>query len=295
MLVIPSWALFGFIASFAMVTNMMFQERFKINGYTLVFWNKVFITAFIAPFAFKVGLPDNPWFYASMIVQSIIYCYSDVNFANSVAKIGSGLVSRITPIGVIFSFFLWLAISPEQFYSYLQHPLVSLGILTAILLATISASFLKRCPVSRESIKMVWPCILATSIGPTLTKITLDQTTLAQATFSYIFIQGIIMSSFWFVYFLIKKPVSSEIFFKPSNIKAGILVGIFSCIVMLFKTRAMVLTDNPAYISIIMYTNAIWIILIYKMIGRKEDANIWAGLGVVFSAILLIFFKSIPV
>jgi hypothetical protein len=51
--------------------------------------------------------------------------------------------------------------------------------------------------------------------------------------------------------------------------------------------------EHPAYLSVILFTDALWIVLIHRVTGRRDSSNIWAGLGIVACAVALIVVKSL--
>ena len=292
-MLIPVWAVYSIAASLCVVAILMMQERVKANGFILSFWIKLFVVIFTLPLALKVGFPTSPLFYGIIFITAVLYCISDVIYFHAIPKIGSGLITRTMPGAVVISFFIWLSIDHSLLEKYFSHPWQTSGIIASILLAAISASFLKKCHISWQGIKAIWFCIFAASIGPVITKLSLNEATITQAAYSYIVVQGVIMMILWLIYFAVKRPVSAKEMFSAASAKSGLAVGVLSCAMMILKMQAMVIAENPAYVSILLYTDVLWIIVIYKLIGRKETSNIWAGLGIVASAIMLIVFKSL--
>ncbi len=290
---IPLWAIYGLLSALCVVVMLLVQERMKAEGFALSFWVKFFVVTLTLPLAMRIGFPEKPVFYLMMAISAVLYCISDVAYFRAIPKVGSGLVTRVMPVAVVISFLLWLVIDPSLLRQYSMHPMQTFGIIASVLLAAISGIFLKRCPVSWQGIKLIGVCLFAACVGPTFNKLALHQAPSGQAVLSYIVIQGFFMLGFWSLYAIIRKPISYPVLFSPHNIKAGLIVGLFSTAMLILKMQAVYLADNPAYVSILMYTDALWIILIYKAIGRKETGNIWAGLGIVASAVLLIIFKSL--
>jgi hypothetical protein len=292
-MILPLWAIYGLLASLCVVAMLMIQEKHRGEGFAVAFWIKFFVVLWTLPLVLKTGLPDNPEFYMLIAVSAVLYCLSDVVYMRAIPQIGSGLLTRVMPGAVVLSFLLWLMIDHQLIDKYLDHPYQSAGIFASVLLAAISAAFLKKCPVSWQGIRLIWFCIFAATVGPTLNKIILNQTLTGSAAVTYVATQGLLMVLFWSIYYAARKPIPVSVLFSRHNIKVGFMISGFSTGMMLLKTQAVLLADNPAYVSIMMYTDALWVILIYKLIGRKETGNIWAGLGVVASAIMLIIFKSL--
>lgn len=292
-MIIPLWATYSLLAALCVVATYFLQEHLKAEGFALAFWNKVFIAIFTLPFSLKVGLPTDPVFYEVLFVTSVLFCISDVIYFRAIPIVGSGLVSRTIPSGVLISFFLWFVVNPALLDHYLEHPFQTAGIVTAVLLAALSAFFLKRCSISWSGIKLIWFVIFAASVGPLFSKTALNHAPPEQATLAYTAIQALMMVALWLIYYFVRKPIAANIMCSRHNIKAGLWMGIFFSVIIVLKMQAVLLADNPAYISVLMYTDVLWVILIYKWLGRKETSNIWAGLGIVASAVMLIVFKSL--
>jgi hypothetical protein len=106
------------------------------------------------------------------------------------------------------------------------------------------------------------------------------------------FCQGSMMIAFWAVYYVLKKPLPLPVLFSPAQIRTGLSIGVVGFIVLTLKTIALVQVEQPAYLSVILFTDALWIILYYRLTGRQETSNIWAGLGIVACAITLVMLKQ---
>lgn len=291
-MILPLWALYSLAAALCVTVMMLVQERVKADGFALSFWIKVFVVLFTLPFAWEAGWPTDARFYWIMAVTAVLYCVSDVVYFRALPHIGSGLMTRLMPGAVVASFFLWLVVDHSLVAKYLSHPWQTAGILFSIAMAAVSAMFLKKCKVSMDGVKKIWPVIFAAAVGPTINKLGLNQAPVAQAAYAFIVVQGAMMIVLWLAYWAVRRPITAHELAKPSNIKAALAIGVFSAIMMVMKMRAVVEADNPAYVSILMYTDALWVIIAYKIMGKRETSNIWAGLGIVASAVLLIIFKS---
>lgn len=101
------------------------------------------------------------------------------------------------------------------------------------------------------------------------------------------------MLMMWSVFALIKKPVTRQIFFAKESVKGGIAIGIVATIKLGLKFQALIYCDHPALLSVILFTDALWIILYYKLTGREDHSKIWAGLGLVGCAAALVLVKSL--
>lgn len=290
---IPQWAIFAFAAAITVTLIPLAQERLKADGYALALWAKIWITLLIAPFALRYGFPDDPEFYLYLGLTAVIYSISDVIYFRAVPQIGSGMVTRLLPSSVVLTFFLWFAIEPALIDTYLAQHWKTAGILIILAAFTFFGMQLRKCPVSMRGIKLIWPVIFAACIGPVLTKLALRHTTPQQAIYAFMLLQSLMMVGCLGGFLIVKKPVARNIVLSARPILTGLLVGIVMCFMLYFKIRALQLVDNPAFVTMVFFTDALWILLVYKVIGRREKGNVIAGLGIVACAALIVLVKSL--
>jgi hypothetical protein len=100
------------------------------------------------------------------------------------------------------------------------------------------------------------------------------------------------MLGFWWIYFVIRRPISARELLSRRSVRTGMSIGAVATGVLYLKTAAMVHVEQPAFLSVLLFTDALWILLIYRLTGRHDPSNIWAGLGIVGCAVALILVKS---
>lgn len=289
---IPLWVVCGALAALFIAFMPVYSERAKADPYALAFWNKVFCAIWATPFALMVGLPSDPAFYAIITAMAALWCVSDIFYFRAVPHIGAGVMTRLLPGTVIVTFVLWFFFDPALLDKYLSQPLLFSGICAMIALAAISAAFLKRCRVSMAAVRRIWFVLFAACIGPIGTKLALAHVDPKQGALAVLSIQSAIMVVMWLVWAAIAKPVPRSVMLNNNALTGGLIVSFFCGIFILLKTYALQFADNPAYVSVLLFTDAFWVLLIYKLIGRKETANVVAGLGIVASALGLVLIKS---
>jgi hypothetical protein len=95
--------------------------------------------------------------------------------------------------------------------------------------------------------------------------------------------------AFWSVYYSIRRPEGGTIaLFSPPAIKTAACVSVFSGFGVVLKTIAMMYTPHPAYLSVLLLTDSLVIVLYHRLTGHRDEANIRDGLGVVACAIVLV-------
>ena len=289
---IPDWALLGLCAALVMTAVPLIQEKMKADGFALAFIIKVVSALLLLPFVLYQGLPTDPRFYFSAAVTSALWAVSDVIYFRSVPIVGAGVVSRLIPSAVIISFILWFFVDPSLLDKYIERPIQAAAIITIICCSAVFATLLKKCPVSWQGARMIWFVIFAASTGPLIEKFTLGYASKGQAPYAFTFIQALFMLAFWAVFFLIRRPIPVSTLFSPTSIKAGCMIGLCSACAVTLRFTALQTAEHPAYLSVILFTDALWIVLVHRVMGKRDTSNIWAGLGIVACAVALIVAKS---
>lgn len=289
---IPLWAILGLSAALLSTAIPLIQERMKADGFAVAVWVKVAVVAISCPFVFSFGFPEEARFYLTTAATAALWCISDVIYFRAVPRAGAGVVSRLMPSAVLISFVLWFFVDPALLDKYLTHPAHAVGICFIMLMATYFATRLRHDPLSWKGVRLVWFVIFAACVGPLLEKLTLGYAPGRQAPFAFMFIQGSMMLALWSLYFLIRRPLSRAALMSRGSVTTGLSIGVVAAAVMYLKTVALIGVDQPAFLSVLLFTDALWILLIYRLTGRRDDSNIWAGLGIVGCAAALILVKA---
>lgn len=286
------WVVLGLLAAFANTGSPLVQERMKGDPFSVAVWIKIGTVALTFPFVLFFGLPDNPNFYIFAAISGLIWSVSDVIYFRAVSAVGAGVVSRLLPSAVLLSFIGWFAFDPALLDKYLANPVQGGAAFAVICAASFFAMNLKSCPLSANGFRLIWFVILAAAIGPLVEKISMGDTPKAQTPFAFVFIQAAIMLGFWAIYSLIKRPVTRSVFLLPSSCKTGLIISVFTTTALCLRFAALQYVEHPAFLSVLLFTDALWIILYYRLTGREDRSKVWAGLGIVGCAMLLVLVKS---
>lgn len=289
----PLWAALGLASATLSTGVMLTQERVKLNGFVMAFWNKVACAVLMLPFVVYFGAPSNPYFYAILFGQALLWVVSDVIFFNTIGKTGAGVVSRILPASVILTFFLWFAVDPSTLDKYMETPWRSLAVVLALGASVYFVMRLKKCPVSWAAVRMIWFVIFAAVLGPMAGKLVMGQSTFAQGPFAYVFFEALAMIAIWLAYYALRRPVPAAEMLSPNAVKAGFIVGIFSSLMVASNVAALALVDNPGLLPAVKFTDTFLILLYYRLSGRREDSDVIAGLGIVACAAAIIVLKAV--
>lgn len=287
------WIILGVLAAFANTGSPLVQEKFKGDALSVAIWIKIGTVCLTLPFVIYYGLPNQLNFYIFAAISGLIWSVSDVIYFRTVSQVGAGVVSRLLPSAILLSFLAWFIFDPSLLTKYLENPLQGLGALGIICAASFFAMNLKSCPITVKGFKLIWFVILAAAIGPLVEKISMGNTPKAQTPFAFVFIQAMMMLGFWGLFALIKHPIARATFTLKSSWKTGLLISIFTTTALCLRFTALQYVDHPALLSVLLFTDALWILLYYRLTGHKDDSKIWAGLGIVGCAAALVFVKSL--
>lgn len=287
------WIILGLLAALANTGSPLVQEKLKGNPFSVAVWIKIGTVCLTLPFVIYFGLPDNPNFYIFAAISGLIWSISDVIYFRTVSEVGAGVVSRLLPSAVLLSFLGWFLFDPSLLTKYIDNPVQGIGALVIICAASFFAMNLKSCPVSARGFKLIWFVILAAAIGPLVEKVSMGNTPKAQTPFAFVLIQALMMLGFWGVFALIKRPCSMVVFRDKTSWKTGLLISIFTTTALCLRFTALQYVEHPALLSVLLFTDALWIVVYYRLTGRKDDSKVWAGLGIVGCAAALVLVKSL--
>ncbi len=288
---IPVWFLLALASSLFSALGMYMHQRMGGSNAATAVWLKIIALMIAIPVLIEVGLPQDPMFYVFTAAAAIIWCFNDLIYFEAVKNHGAALLSRLGPLGIILGFVAWFAINPELLQKYLADMPRFIGVSAALLLTVICAAFLKRCQFSASAIKAIWPIIIAAAVGIILLKMAVDYAPENQGVFGYVGFEAGMMLIFYAVYFGLKRRSAFTETFSLQGLKSGGIVGLLLVAAVITRTYAHKNVDHPAFVSAIGMLDVIWLIILTKMSGWKDDSNKIAGLGIVLAALLIALLK----
>ena len=254
-------------------------------------WMKIYGVLIAAPALYAYGLPDQPMFYILTGVAAIIWCVNDLIYFNAVKNHGASLLSRLSPLGIILGFIAWFFVKPELLALYLQDKPRFIAICAIILLSVISAIALKSCPFSRSALKSIWFVIVGATIGILLVKSAVDHAPAEQGVFGYVGFEAGIMLAFYTVYFSFFRRGAFGGVFSRTGLKTGGIVGGLLVLGVITRIYAQKNVDHPAFVSLVSMLDVVWLLILTRISGWKDDSNKIAGFGIVLAALALAVLK----
>ena len=287
-----SWALFGLATACLTALMMLLQEKMKVEGFALAFWCKVACVIVTFPFVVIYGFPSNPMFYAVLSFQALMFAVNDVILFRHLPGIGAGVISRILPMTVVLGFFLWFAVDPSSLKTYAAHPAISALIVAVLCGAAYFAMRLRRCAVSMDAVKRIWFVLLANTLGSVTCKLVTRYADVGQGPMSYTFVEAWMMIALWLVYIAVARPVTFSSLLEKAVWTRGLLIGTVMSGMVVLYVEGVYYVDNPGYVSAVSLLSTVLIMAVHKLMGKKDDSDVAAGLGIVACAALLIVLKS---
>lgn len=282
------WVLFSLIAALPAAVSVLANQYFKLPGHLLVFWSRVVTVLCMAPFMAQIALPEDPRFYIAVAVTALLGAFADMRAYNASARHGAGAVSRVMPLGIVLSFFVWLGVDTSMIGKYLDHPFSTAAILVALSGITFFSMRLRHCVVTRTAFVHMLPALLAYTATNVLNKYAMHFGAIEGAVFGYMFVQSalaVVIAGGYAAYHE-GKPQRQKWAWQPLAFNA-LLLAIVWIAHMTFKNYAMAFTPNPAYQSAVLQVTPLLVAGVYKIVGHRENADVKSGLYLVAFVALL--------
>lgn len=283
------WAAFSLVAAAFSAAFYLVNQYSRQPGGAVVLWMRAAVVVLMTPWMFHVAWPQNPVFYGIVILTAFLGVLGDVRTMNVSAQYGGGVVSRVMPMTVWGSFFLWMSFNPGLFGEYLARPLNSLGILAALAGCVYFAARLRKCDLTQSAMRAMLPALVAYTFSVTLNKVAMDYGAAEQSfsgvVYTYMYVQSaagvLIMLPLEYKRVGSLSPPGRALIWAALT-AAAVWIGH-----MVHKNYAMAYTVNPSYQAAINLIAPVFISVFYWFRGHREEADVFSGMGVVLCAIVL--------
>ena len=286
------WAIYALISALSMALMFLASEYYKQSGVGFLMIARSLTATVLLPFVFFVDWPTEPLFYLYGAIPFILFPIADILLFRISAQYGAGIITRFMPLTAILIFFIWLVIDRDTWQSYINNPFIAIAIILCLGAIIFCASFLRSCQVSRTAFKIFLPALFLASIATLAGKLAMDATEATSASLVNLFVGSFIGIAVYGVLYKIIPSVKAGFSMTQATVKAGIISGIFSTLLIYFANLSYDLVSNPAYTTAVSFSSAIWMLILYKLIGRQDNARILPGLGIVFFAAILVLLSA---
>lgn len=293
------WAVFGMFGAFFSAGFYLVNQYLRQPGHLLVFWSRVLTALALVPLIGHLALPTSPVFYIAVSLTVVFSVFGDIRTFNASAVHGAGVVSRLMPLTVWGSFFVWFLFDPSLLVKYLNNPPLAFGICVALGACVFFAMRLNRDRVHRSVFIELLPALLAYTATTVLNKYAMNHGPLIGAVFAYMFVQSslaAVLTGFYALWRL-RMPTAPRITpelaargFSPASALAvaSVMMAAVWIAHMVYKNSAMAYVSSPAYVAALGLTAPVFISLYYRLTGHREEGDVLSGYGVVFCALALV-------
>lgn len=288
------WVGLACIFSVVRAAFTMINEWAKLPGSVMLVWRGFWPFVFMTPAVWAIDMPTNPKFYMFVFCNAMFAAVMDARNFESASRFGGGVTLRIQPISLIFVFLIWLVISAEERSAMLSHPYHLAGILGCLSLGAWALSRLRHCTLSKQALIYLLPVLCVAPFVDIFNKLSMDSVGSFEAVLTYIWFQSGLMAVWGILYLKWKQKSFAYAVghIDRKQVYAGLAIGAILIGGGMTKNSAMMLSPNPAYITAIAMLAPVWATLLYKVLGKKEEANVAMGLLFVGCVIMMLFIAS---
>ncbi len=292
------WIFFSLIYAFFTAIYTIFNQHYKLNAYLLGIWRGWGIAAIFFSFCFLFPFPKSLFYWFLLFAQGIMIGIYDSHLFFASAYYGAGPTSRIMALTAIVTTVFWWILTPSAFQIMTQNNTIILIIIFLLLGFTISYWQMIKTPVSRKLANYMFPAILSLSGMSIATKQIALLGSSVYASLAYYLTVSTFISGTLNAYWYIKKEKPSFLsfwqqVFSSHKCNAGLYVILFSSILIIAKTLALRIAQNPGYVTAILLTAPLFVFVLNKYNKIPDNISVKAGFSMVAFLIVLIVLVNI--
>ncbi|MEM0950639.1 MAG: hypothetical protein AAGI66_00675 [Cyanobacteria bacterium P01_H01_bin.74] len=298
------WLPLAIWASWSQAGYFLTSEIFK-QPVNLTLWcsRVISLSVLLLLLAGSSNYPHDQEFYWLVIIGAFLITLADLIKINLCLTKSAGLLSRLSPVEVIFTFFLWTAINPALFQYYCQNPL-RIGLMVLALLGCLGFSLrLKRCALSFSGLIQLLPAFGLMAVAIVLGKLAIQRVPVDEAIVPYMTVQSVtgllLYSGIAVTRYLADQKngvnsafLSTQSLLNPSvNWRCWQAAGLMAlCWLMAVPCKwiAIQQVENPSYITMIGLSEPLWILLFYKMTGKREPGDLKSSFGILACVVVFL-------
>lgn len=283
------WILLSLVAAISGALCVLLTEHYKQPTVPRLFWLRLMLLICVLPAAPFIDWPTSPIFYASVAALAVLVCIMDIFYFKAARDYGAGVTTRIEPLSVLLAFVLWTLITPSVLAGYMAQWHIALGIIACLLSAVWFSLQLRHCEVSRAALQLMLPAVVMIAFVTLLGKVAVDHTTsLIDGLLAFLIFQAALIVPFYGALCLIFPARFQTLRPNKSLLLSAGLMMLCTGTHIVTKNTAYLMVPNPAYVTVLGLTSPLFVLGVYKAMGRPSQESLWAGLGIVISAFILI-------
>jgi len=264
------WVVYALLISFLNCAYYFGNQVAKVPPKTFMFSRGLVPVAVLLPFLGVVDFIDDWRFYALCSIQGLVVSFIDYRNFRAMRVWGAETISAIHPFNISFVFVLWLLLKPGTIIEYWQKPWQFLGIIAALGGVIYALSSFKKSRRNNLALKYMFLFIVGSSLCDTFNKLCMsfvDPEKLIYGSYFYILITSfeVMVINFWLYCRDGSGKLSDFVDLKYVKYMPILLLLVFS---IAAKNFAMFSTPNPSFVTAIMYSYVVWIMLVAKILQK---------------------------
>ena len=281
------WVLLALGLSLNSALGAELNRYFGQDGFRLNFWRGAMATLMLFPAALLVSFPPPGMFYvAAMLAGTVMAVSPAIRMTLSARKFGR-VSTLFMPVEAFVAFFLWLMLDPDMLNGFIESPVRSLLIFSAMVLVTISMAAMRRHDVGWQTFLVVAPLGVLHGLSGVLIKYAMPVEFSMNDLIAFMILVNI-FAQFLSASFLVLRPNYKEPLCPPGMLRAALVYGVLGIMSQLFFYSSVQFAPSPGYVVAIGMLAPVWIMMYHYYVGLRDDANPKAGLLMVLAAMLLV-------
>lgn len=293
---VMGWIVYATLCLFVSTGYKVFNQHYKINASILMLYRGIGTALITLPFILLNPMQENIQFYYYAVLLGFVIAYLDNAFQRGIAKFGAGPISRVSSLYILASLVIWWFVDPNSFVVLINNKEKLIGVIISVLVVVTALFFIKEDKLSRRIIKycigIYISCILI-DIYAKLMFMVSDGS--SSAVFSYMFFSSLTVGVVNLIYIGKTDGINKELYKKvldKKTLTAGLMAIFFIFTAMYTRNSAIILVDNPAYVSTFVSMSPVVITLYNKLVNFEDKTNKFAGLLIVVGCIMLSVFAK---
>lgn len=271
-------------------------QKLNIPGRDLIVWRGFGPALAMLPVLGFLQWPSDPVFYISTVVIGLMVSVFDRIMLDSSVIYGAGATSRLLPLSTLGVFLLWFVVDADAWRNLWHTPWLAAAEFACLAVGIGALSRMRHDPISRGAFFYLLPAILLAIVIDIIHRtavVHMPDVPFIHGMTLYVFI----VSGTSGIGGLVARRLKNKrwhfagLFTRPMLHAAASITGLIT-VVMMLKGWAMLHTPNPAFVTALNLTSAIWVVVLGRMLGVPDKANIGSGLIFVGSMIALILLAA---
>ncbi|MBQ9271218.1 MAG: hypothetical protein IJ218_03005 [Alphaproteobacteria bacterium] len=284
------WVINGLIYGFFTAVYMLFNQHYKLNGYVLGIWRGFGICALFLPLLPFFSIPNEWHYWLLLIVQGLCIGIYDSHIFFASARFGAGPTSRFMAVTVLLTTFAWWFLTPKKFIELLA--LGDVVITLVLILCGFSFCYWQMFSgkVSNAVAVYTLPAVVALALMSIITKyIATEAHSLGQGLTYYLTVSTFVSGIYNTVCYARDNITDKwHKIIDVKTIKSGILLILFSSMLIVAKTMALRIAPNPGYVTALLLIAPVFIYLLNKHNNIADTLSVQAGFAMIFFLVLLV-------